>query len=116
MLKLPSHISSIEAEAINRFHVRVKKKFGKRLIKMKIFGSRARMEGSELSDIDILVIVDKLKSPKDKRAIFTIAAEIYGENEIDISPLVMSPQEFEEMRRRERRLALDIIKEGIALE
>lgn len=86
------------------------------MVAMKLFGSRARMEGSESSDVDILCIVDKLKSPKDKRDIFTIAAEIYGDDEVDISPLVVSPEEFDLMKRRERRLALDIIKEGIAIE
>lgn len=83
---------------------------------MKLFGSRARMEGSEMSDVDILVVIDELESPKDKRVIFTIAAEVYGDDEVDISPLVVSPEEFDLMRRRERRLALDIIKEGIAIE
>lgn len=113
---LPQHISLLEAEAIEHFCKRVREKFGDRVTAMRLFGSRARMEGHEWSDIDILVLIKDLKSPQDKSVIFTIAAEVYGENEVDISPLVMSPEEFDLLKAKERRLAIDIEKEGIPIE
>ena len=77
----------------------------------RLFGSRARGEGDEASDVDLLVLLDE--APTSLRGkIFEIAADLFLEFEIDISPLVMSRRHFEDMSRRERLLPQEIERDG----
>lgn len=103
-----------EKKAIDAFKGRVQKAFGSRLRDLKLFGSRAREEGDEESDLDVLVLLDFAPTAV-RGKIFEIAADIFLEYEIDISPLVMSQEHFEDMKRRERLLPQEIERDGVSL-
>lgn len=103
-----------EKKAVEEFRERVKRVFGPQVKEMRLFGSRARGEGDESSDVDVLILLD-VADAKDRGQIFEIAADILLEYEIDISPLVMSEAHFSDMRRRERLLPLEIEREGVVL-
>lgn len=107
-------ISTREREGCLAFKRKVTAEFGLRAVLFKIFGSKARNEDWEESDTDILVLIKNLHW-KEKTRIIDISTEINGEYDLMLSPLVMSPEEFEKLLARERRLALDIEKEGIPL-
>lgn len=108
------HLTDQEKSAVESFKQSLVKEFGTEVIRVRLFGSRARGEGNEDSDLDILVLLKKeSRSAKDR--IFEISSDILLEYEIDISPLVMSEEHFESMKKRERRLPKDIEKEGVDL-
>ena len=79
-----------------------------------LYGSRARGDFDQDSDIDVAVIVPGLTREK-KDQIFEVVAEVEFDQSRAISVLVFSKSEFDRLYQRERRIALDIRHEGIVL-
>ena len=104
-----------EKKALQFFAKRIRRIFGARLVLLKLYGSAVRGERWEESDIDILVLIEKL-TQKEKIKVWDEATNINIEFDTLLSPLVMTPEEFNVLRDRERRIALDIEKEGIVYE
>jgi predicted nucleotidyltransferase len=92
----------------------VKSQLGDRLVKIVVFGSRARGDFDAESDTDIAIIVRDL-SREQKYQVLDTVAEIEMKFITSLSVIVFSENEFERLRKRERRIALDIEKEGIPL-
>lgn len=79
-----------------------------------LYGSKARGDFSDQSDIDVIIIVQDLtRELKDK--ILTKIADLEYEYLTSLSAIVISKEDFDNLKKKERRLALDIEKEGIAL-
>jgi len=85
-----------------------------RLLRFVLYGSRARGDYDEESDIDVAIIVKGLTKEL-KNQILDKVAEIEIEYLTPLSTLVLSEEDFEFLKKRERRIALDIEKEGIPL-
>src|SRR3989304_7727523 len=78
------------------------------------YGSRARGDYDSNSDIDIAIIVRGLTRELKNRILDAIA-DLEVKYLMPISALVISEEDFEFLRKRERRIALDIEREGIPL-
>lgn len=87
---------------------------GDQLVSMVLFGSMARGDYNDESDMDVAVIVHGL-TPKLKGQILDEVAELELEHHIPLSVLVFSEEEFNHLKKRERRIALDIEREGVLL-
>ncbi len=80
-----------------------------------LFGSEARGEATDESDIDILILVDGTKISIDREeSITTPLYEIELKTGVAISPLVMTKQEWEN-RPIKTPFYYNILKEGILL-
>ena len=89
--------------------------FGNRLRDIRLFGSAARGDWQEGSDVDVLVLLDTVK-PQDRRWIAEHATQIgiLGSGVL-ISTVTLPVSEFERLRQRERLFAREIDAQGIAL-
>jgi predicted nucleotidyltransferase len=87
---------------------------GDRVVKAVLYGSRARGDYDCASDFDIAIVVKGLTREL-KRNILDVVADIEIENLTPLSVLVLSEDDFEMLKKRERRIALDIEREGIPL-
>jgi predicted nucleotidyltransferase len=87
---------------------------GNRLVRLVLFGSRARGDYSGESDFDIAILVRGLTREL-KNQILDKVSEIEFEYLTPFSALVLSEDEFSHLKRRERRIALDIEAEGVSL-
>jgi predicted nucleotidyltransferase len=87
---------------------------GDRLARVVLFGSRARGDYDRRSDIDVAIII-RGSSPEDRDRILREVASVEFEYCRPLSTLVLSEQELERLRLRERRIALDLDREGIAI-
>jgi predicted nucleotidyltransferase len=110
---LPAELQRILSEYRRLLHAR----FGERLVAVSLFGSRARGDAEEESDADVSVVVRGLREDERGAAIdlaFEAWHRVNREGPL-LSPLVWSEAERDARRRAERRIALDIDTEGIAL-
>lgn len=112
-MELSAHIQNMENQ-LTDLKESLKLLLGDSLIKMVLFGSRARGDYDEDSDIDIAIIVRSL-SKELKNEIFNQVAEIELKYLKSISSIIFSETEFNRLKERERRVALDIESEGILL-
>jgi hypothetical protein len=86
--------------------------FGPRLQKLILFGSYARNQFDEDSDVDVLVLLETL-SPGERERIIDEAVRC-STGDIVLSPLILTTAQLDALRARERLIAQDIDREGIA--
>lgn len=81
---------------ISEFVKECKKRFGKRLVSIILFGSHARGTATKYSDIDLLIIARKLSKRKIDRydIIFDILLDFTKKYHVAISPILLEPEEF----------------------
>lgn len=111
-----AELPPIIAEALERLCVALRARFGQRLREVVLFGSRARGDASEDSDVDVLVVADDLDEA-DRLWIYDRAydAGVDGDDFVSVSPLAYLTAHAADMRARERRLMREIARDGIAL-
>lgn len=107
-------LSATEASALRMFATAVKELLGSDLTRMRLFGSRARGEGHEHSDLDVAIIAKHMGRER-RHAIYDLACDLGLAHGLELAPLVFEEHRFDELRARERRIALDIEREGIPL-
>jgi uncharacterized protein len=101
-------------DPLSAYAAELRRLFGERLRDVRLFGSYARGDANDDSDIDVLVLVDGLTDLEIGVAAGAVA-KIILESKLPLAPLPMSTERFDELRRRERRLAREIDLEGISL-
>jgi predicted nucleotidyltransferase len=82
------------------------------LIDFKVYGSKARGDDDEFSDLDVFIEVSTLDS-RTNDVISEIAWEVGLENSMVISPLVFSVDETENSALRASPILLNIKEEGV---
>lgn len=87
-----------------------------RLKEVRVFGSRARGDHRPGSDLDLFLLLDR-NDRETRYRIHGMTDEVMLEDGCRGAPsaLVMSEEEFAELLARARRLARDILNEGIVL-
>jgi predicted nucleotidyltransferase len=84
------------------------------LVDFKIFGSRARGDADEYSDMDVFIEVEELdKSLKER--ISDIAWEVGYENDVVISTLIFTREEIENSPLRASPIVHNISEEGVTV-
>jgi predicted nucleotidyltransferase len=101
-------------DALSRYAAKLRDRFGARVRFVKLFGSFARGEATDDSDIDVAVVIDGLTNAERNDAI-GLVAEIELDTLVSLSPLVTSGDHFDLWMRREIPIGRVILEEGIAL-
>jgi predicted nucleotidyltransferase len=104
------------APLLAAYRSRLESRFGDRLLSLRLFGSRARGDHEPDSDADVAVVVRDLTDDERAEAIdLAFAAWLAaGRPPALLAPLVWSEAEQADRLAAERRIALDIEREGIA--
>lgn len=110
----PVWLSPTEWSALERFVDEVRARHGNRVHRITLFGSRARGEGHEESDLDVAVTLTADDHGL-RRALIDLATDISLDTGIKISPLVLSQRDFDALARMERGIAVAIQREGVDL-
>jgi len=87
---------------------------GPRLVTLVLFGSRARGDWEPGSDIDVAAIVENLTRAEHARILDAVCS-VEARHSFPVSFLLFSADQFRELKERERRIALDIEREGVPL-
>jgi predicted nucleotidyltransferase len=107
-------LSDRERETLDAIKRAVSRLAGGGQMRMIIFGSKARGDADDYSDIDLAIIVPGLDR-RLKNVILDAICDLEIEHDTPVSALVMSVADFDKLLSLERRIALDIEKEGIEL-
>lgn len=83
-------------------------------VRIILYGSKARGGDTIASDIDVAIIVKGLTREL-KNKILDNVADVELEYLTPLSAFVISETDFELLKKRERRIALDIESEGVLL-
>ena len=81
-------LSPAERSALQALRERVGAALGTELLRMELFGSRARGEGHEDSDLDVLVVV-RTANRAVRHRVLEIAAELDVQTGLRLSPVVV---------------------------
>ncbi len=93
---------------------RLASRFGADLLDIRLFGSYARGEAAEDSDVDVFVLL-RTAGWRERKAVLDTAGDLFAETGLLVSPTVFDLARFEEWRRQERPLVMDIEREGVPL-
>lgn len=83
-----------------------------------LFGSAARGDATPRSDIDVLVLVSNSEEEQFKRlmnSVDRLASEVSGRHPAKLVPVVMMTKDFEESIKDKKRLAADVLKDGVVI-
>ena len=113
-MPLPATLSASERVALGEFVTAARALLGPELKEARLFGSRARGEGHEHSDLDVALIVGGGGRAR-RRELYDLAFDVGISHGVELAPLVLEEQRFQELKDRERLIARDIEVEGILL-
>lgn len=83
-----------------------------------LFGSAARGQATQRSDVDILVVVPNSEEEQFKKLMDSIdksADEVSGRHPAKLAPIVMMTKDFEESIKDKKRFAADVLEDGVVL-
>lgn len=113
-------LAAAERRVVTELAARLRTRFGDRLSRVVLFGSRARGDVTEESDIDLLVllrvpIAEETRASREVWDLVEEALRLEPGVYVPLAPIVLAEERFLELRRRERSFALDVEAEGIPL-
>ncbi len=93
---------------------RVRNHFGQRVTNVLLYGSAARGDWLPESDVDVLVLLEYEQSDDMTWLVKTAYQTGLVERRFLLQPVMMTQSEFDELAARERRFAMDVLRDGIA--
>lgn len=111
---LPAHLSTTEKAALADFLERARALLGGKLLEARLFGSRARGEGDEESDLDVALIVTP-GGRELRRDVYGLTFDGVYNFGVHVQPLVITQEQLRDLVRRELGIGAALEQEGIRL-
>ena len=86
---------------------------GSALVEVRLFGSYARGEQHDESDVDVFILLSQEADAEQLDTIFAEVTRVNVAHRVWVSPLIMGRSRFLRMLAEERRVAEDIQSEGM---
>src|SRR6185312_1313558 len=90
-------LTPTEQHALQRFKAAIEPLLADNLVSLRLFGSRVRGEGTEESDLDVLVVLQE-KNRALCRRIVAEALEIDLAYDMNLAPTILSVEEYQKNR------------------
>ena len=109
-----AHLKESEQRALIEYETQLRQRYNDLIVSIILFGSKARGDAREGSDVDLLVVVnsDDWRLHKELRR---LAARVSLRYDLVLSTRIMSQAHFDELRERQTLLFQNIEKDGIKL-
>ena len=114
---LDSTLAVGERAALDELVRRVRARYGDRVRKIAFFGSRARGDVTEESDIDVAIVLAGQVGLRERSDINGIAWDVVLAlpAPVELSPRTLGEREYRRLVDEEWRIGLDIEREGVPL-
>jgi predicted nucleotidyltransferase len=107
-------LNTAEHAALKQFTTELRRLLGDNLLALRLFGSRARGEGSEESDLDVLVVL-RDKDRVTCRRIVQTALDADLTHGVNLAPTIVTQAEYDRNREYQTPFYRNVEREGIAL-
>ncbi len=115
MVALVAPPASLVRTVAARFARELRERYGEAVHLVRLFGSFARGEAHEASDVDVAVVLEQADLDTRCRVI-DLATDIgLLDHDVWLSPTVFDRETWEKWRAQERRIVMDIEREGVEL-
>jgi predicted nucleotidyltransferase len=104
--------SAYALDAARDYAARLRARFGTRVAWVRLYGSRARGDATEASDVDIMAVVHEL-TRREKIEAIEMGFDVSLERTLHLSPVVMAGDDFERLLALESPFAHDVLREGL---
>jgi len=101
-----------EKKAVLRLKELLLEYFPGQVLKIQVFGSKARGEADKFSDIDVFVLIRK-GDWRFRDEVRAVSFQVFQETGIDISPVVMEEKKFRELANGDSPFIRNVQREGI---
>jgi len=105
-----------EKEALRTLVEGLHQSLGEDLVKVILFGSKAKGQAKRRSDIDLLVVVGNRDLPTQKRIIEQVVETELHHNIYRLSPMIYSVEDYEERKKMGVPFISEIETDGVVLE
>ena len=109
-----SHTPKAVRDLVQDFARLVREHFGERVAGIWLYGSAARGDWVEDSDIDVLVLLHREEEDDMEWLVRTAYRIGLAERHLLLQPVMLTKAEFDGLAARERRFARDVLREGMA--
>ncbi len=103
-----------EQRLLNEFKSLLFQSFPEEIVEIRIFGSRARGEGTAESDLDVLVIT-RHEDYRLSDQMIDLAFDLLLKHRVYISPKVISQRHYKELEKADSDFLYQVKQEGILL-
>jgi uncharacterized protein len=104
---------SDKIEILNQLKKNLKKVLGNKIQKVILFGSWIRNEGNEYSDLDVLIVTDKILAWQEKNKVRDVCSDISLDYEILVDSKIISQEEIDTKFWGKHPLITDVLKAGV---
>jgi predicted nucleotidyltransferase len=110
-------LTASERTALETFIARLRQRYGDDLLHVVLFGSKARGDFDDESDLDLLIVVRIPDSDfwPNWRHISDLAWEVELAHDVVLTTIIRTPAEFRQMQRDRLLLYQNIEKDGMTL-
>jgi predicted nucleotidyltransferase len=108
------HLTPKDRIAVAEYIEHIRARFPDRILAVVLFGSKARGDADDESDIDLLVLVDT-EDDEFRSELWHIASDISLEYNVVVSPCVFGQEQWDETRRIRMPLYREIEKYNVPL-
>lgn len=111
---LPPTLLRDERATLAELAAFLRARFPNRLRDLRLFGSRARGEGHEESDLDLLIAIDDLKAPDEREVLQEFHRQL-DRHGVVIGGLLLDSQKWRQMQQNRHPLVGEIDRDGVCL-
>jgi predicted nucleotidyltransferase len=100
--------------ALKKFKEAVAKALGDELVELTLFGSKARGDAREDSDVDVLVITNS-GNWRLRDVVYRIANNILLDDDVIVSPRVIGKEDYKRLYEKDYPFVKNVIRDGVAI-
>ena len=108
-----THLTPNESTAVRRLKEILTRDFG--LVKLVLYGSKARGDSHRESDIDVLLVLRDEFDWRTKHAVYDVCFDINLEYDVLLQPIIYSQARYDDPVIRATPLCQNVLEEGVAV-